>query len=48
MQYSVGISLIKCSIIVYKSPVYPGVTENICIVILELKSGLKCGWNFKA
>ncbi len=32
---------------VYKSAVYPGVTEDICIPILEKESGLKCGVDFK-
>jgi len=43
----VGRNLIKDSIIVYESTVYPGVTEEICIPILEKESGLKCGEDFK-
>ncbi len=35
------------SIVVYESTVYPGVTEEICIPILERESGLKCGLDFK-
>ncbi|MCB7039349.1 nucleotide sugar dehydrogenase [Eggerthella sinensis] len=35
------------SIVVYESTVYPGVTENVCIPILECESGLKCGVDFK-
>ncbi|MCR0206944.1 nucleotide sugar dehydrogenase [[Clostridium] innocuum] len=43
----VGRNLKKGSIIVYESTVYPGVTEDICIPILEKESGLKCGIDFK-
>jgi UDP-N-acetyl-D-galactosamine dehydrogenase len=43
----VGRNLTKGSIIVYESTVYPGVTEDICIPILERESGLKCGIDFK-
>ena len=42
-----GRNLIKGSIIVYESTVYPGVTEDICIPILEKESGLVCGKDFK-
>lgn len=35
------------SIVVYESTVYPGVTEEICLPILEKTSGLKCGRDFK-
>lgn len=35
------------SIVVYESTVYPGVTEEICVPILENISGLKCGVDFK-
>ena len=35
------------SIVVYESTVYPGVTEDICVPILEKESGLKCGDDFK-
>ncbi len=44
---TVGQSLQKGSIVVYESTVYPGVTEDICIPILEETSGLKCGKDFK-
>ncbi|MCL2773485.1 MAG: nucleotide sugar dehydrogenase [Oscillospiraceae bacterium] len=44
---TVGRNLVKGSIIVYESTVYPGVTEEICVPILESKSGLKCGIDFK-
>ena len=43
----VGRNLTKGSIVVYESTVYPGVTEDICIPILEQESGLKCGVDFK-
>lgn len=42
-----GRNLTKGSIVVYESTVYPGVTEDICIPILEKESGLKCGVDFK-
>lgn len=43
----IGRNLSKGSIVVYESTVYPGVTEEICIPILEEESGLKCGVDFK-
>ena len=43
----VGRNLTKGSIVVYESTVYPGVTEQVCIPILEQESGLKCGTDFK-
>lgn len=43
----VGRNLTKDSIIVFESTVYPGVTEEICIPILEKESGLQCGKDFK-
>lgn len=42
-----GKNLTKGSIVVYESTVYPGVTEEICVPILEEESGLKCGRDFK-
>ena len=42
-----GRNLTKGSIVVYESTVYPGVTEDICVPILEKESGLKCGVDFK-
>lgn len=44
---TLGKNLTKGSIVVYESTVYPGVTEDICIPILEKESGLKCGVDFK-
>ena len=35
------------SIVVYESTVYPGVTEDVCVPILERESGLTCGIDFK-
>ena len=43
----VGRNLSPGSIVVYESTVYPGVTEDVCIPILENESGLKCGVDFK-
>ena len=42
-----GQNLSKGSIVVFESTVYPGVTEEICVPILEKESGLKCGVDFK-
>ncbi|WP_455759539.1 nucleotide sugar dehydrogenase [Cloacibacillus evryensis] len=42
-----GRNLVKGSIVVFESTVYPGVTEDICAPILEKESGLKCGVDFK-
>lgn len=41
-----GKNLIDGSIVVYESIVYPGVTEKVCIPILEKESGLICGKDF--
>nr|WP_308624316.1 nucleotide sugar dehydrogenase [uncultured Eisenbergiella sp.] len=44
---TVGRNLVKGSIVVFESTVYPGVTEEICVPIMEKESGLKCGIDFK-
>jgi UDP-N-acetyl-D-galactosamine dehydrogenase len=44
---TLGRNLTKGSIVVFESTVYPGVTEDICVPILEKESGLKCGLDFK-
>ena len=43
----VGRNLQKGAIVVYESTVYPGVTEDICVPLLEKASGLQCGRDFK-
>ena len=43
----VGENLTEGTIVVYESTVYPGVTEEICVPILEKWSGLKCGKDFR-
>ena len=42
-----GRNLRKGSIVVYESTVYPGVTEDVCVPILERESGLRYGEDFK-
>ena len=41
-----GQNLVPGSIVVYESTVYPGVTEEVCVPILEKESGMKCGVDF--
>ncbi|VBB09482.1 udp-glucose/gdp-mannose dehydrogenase dimerisation [Lucifera butyrica] len=43
----IGRNLARDSIVVFESTVYPGVTEDICVPILEKESGLVCGKDFK-
>lgn len=43
---TVGKALKRGDIVVYESTVYPGVTEDICVPILERESGLRCGEDF--
>lgn len=42
-----GRNLTKGSVVVFESTVYPGVTEDVCVPILERESGLTCGVDFK-
>lgn len=44
---TVGQNLSAGTIVVFESTVYPGVTEDICIPIIEKESGLKCGVDWK-
>ncbi|UMZ34199.1 nucleotide sugar dehydrogenase [Priestia megaterium] len=44
---TIGRNLTRGSIVVYESTVYPGITEDVCIPLLEEESGLKCGVDFK-
>ena len=44
---TVGQNLTPGSIVVFESTVYPGVTEDICVPIIEKESGLKCGVDWK-
>lgn len=46
-SHILGRNLTAGSIVVFESTVYPGVTEDICVPILEKESGLKCGVDFK-
>ena len=43
----VGRNLAPGAIVVYESTVYPGVTEDVCVPILERASGMTCGRDFK-
>jgi len=44
---TVGQNLKEGAIVVFESTVYPGVTEDVCVPILERESGLVCGEGFK-
>ena len=44
---TVGQNLTRGTIVVFESTVYPGVTEDICVPIIEEESGLKCGVDWK-
>lgn len=43
----VGTKLTRGAVVVFESTVYPGVTEDVCVPILEAESGLRCGADFK-
>jgi UDP-N-acetyl-D-galactosamine dehydrogenase len=43
---TVGRALKRGDVVVYESTVYPGVTEEICVPILERESGLTLGTDF--
>lgn len=43
----IGKNLKKESIVVFESTVYPGVTEEVCLPVIEKESGLKCGRDWK-
>lgn len=44
---TVGQNLAPGTIVVFESTVYPGVTEDVCVPIIERESGLKCGVDWK-
>lgn len=44
---TVGANMAEGSVVVYESTVYPGLTEEICVPILERESGMSCGAGFK-
>jgi len=44
---TVGANMVEGSVVVYESTVYPGLTEEICVPILERESGMTCGADFK-
>lgn len=43
----VGQNLTPGTIVVFESTVYPGVTEDVCVPIIEKESGMKCGVDWK-
>lgn len=44
---TVGRNIAPGTIVVFESTVYPGVTEDVCVPIIEMESGLKCGVDWK-
>lgn len=43
----VGSNMSRGSVVVFESTVYPGATEDVCVPVMEKKSGLICGTDFK-
>lgn len=43
----IGQNLLPGAIVVFESTVYPGVTEDICVPIIEKESGLTCGTDWR-
>lgn len=43
----VGENIQQGSVVVYESTVYPGLTEDFCVPLIEQCSGLKCGKDFR-
>ena len=44
---TVGRHMKRGATVIFESTVYPGVTEEVCVPILERESGLVCGQDFK-
>lgn len=44
---TVGQNIKPGTIVCFESTVYPGVTEDVCVPIIEKESGLKCGVDWK-
>lgn len=44
---TVGQNITPGTVVVFESTVYPGVTEDICVPIIEAESGLSCGVDWK-
>lgn len=43
---TVGTYMVKGTVVVYESTVYPGATEEVCLPVLQRESGLKAGIDF--